>query len=221
MKIKDMIRRDFLSVSEDTTLIDVGSALIVADGGPVAVLSSGGELVGIIGEIDLLPGKLRVRGAGRALRLLRDSIRGLETSWQEWADERRARDVMRPAPEPIAPDADMAEIARHMLESDIRYVPVGRGGSIVGILGRPELLRLLRSRDLTLQRSVERLLWRCGFSPPDHAVDIDVADGRVLLEGEVASEDDASVIETLVAGLDGVESVANLLTVRTTRRATA
>jgi CBS domain-containing protein len=221
MKIKDVIRHDFLSVDEDATLIEVGAAVVFADGGPVAVIGDGGDLVGIIGESDLLPQSLRVKGAGRAFRLLRESVRGLDTSWKEWAGARRARDVMRPAPAPIGPDADLAEIARHMLESDLRYVPVKAGSAVIGILGRPELLRVLRSRDLTLQRSVERLLWRCGFAPPEYIVDVDVADGRVLLEGEVASEEDSSVIETLVTGLDGVSSVGNLLSVRHARRVSA
>jgi hypothetical protein len=111
-------------------------------------------------------------------------------------------------------DDDPTELGRAMLEQNIRHVPVMRGTILVGILARPELLRLLRSSDLTLQRSVERLLWRCRFAPPDHNIDVDINDSVVLVEGEVETEADVRVVGTLIAGLDGVSAVRNLLSVR-------
>ncbi len=105
-----------------------------------------------------------------------------------------------------------------MLESDIRHMPVLRGTILVGILSRPELLRHLRSSDLTLQRSVERLLWRCRFAPPECNIDIDIDDGVVLVEGEVESESDVRVVGSLITGMDGVSAVKNLLSVRSERR---
>jgi len=104
-----------------------------------------------------------------------------------------------------------------MLESNLRHVPVLRGTILVGILSRPELLRLLRGSDLTLQRAVERLLWRCRFAPPDYNIDIGIDDDVVLVEGEVARESDVRVVGSLIAALDGVSAVKNLLSVRSER----
>jgi len=92
-----------------------------------------------------------------------------------------------------------------------------RGTILVGILARPELLRLLRSSDLTLQRSIERLLWRCRYAPPEHNIDIDIDGGIVLIEGEVERESDVRVVGSLIAGLDGVSAVKNLLSARAER----
>jgi hypothetical protein len=92
-----------------------------------------------------------------------------------------------------------------------------RGTTLVGILSRPELLRLLRSSDLSLQRAVERLLWRCRFAPPEHNIDIDIDGGIVLVEGEVERESDVRVVGSLIAGLDGVSGVKNLLSARAQR----
>jgi CBS domain-containing protein len=109
------------------------------------------------------------------------------------------------------------ETGRRMLESDIRHVPVLRETILVGILSRPDLLRVLRSSDPTLGRSIERLLWRCRFAPPEHNIDVDINGGIVVVEGEVARESDIRVVGSLVAGLDGVSEVRNLLSVRPAR----
>ena len=114
-------------------------------------------------------------------------------------------------------DDDPTEVGRRMLESNLRHVPVLRGRILVGILFRPELLRLLRSSDLTLQRAVERLLWRCRFAPPEYNIDIDIDDSVVLVEGEVARASDVRVVGSLIAALDGVSAVKNLLSVRSER----
>ncbi len=124
---------------------------------------------------------------------------------------------MTPPAQPVQEDDDPTEIGRGMLESNVRHVPVMRGTILVGILARPELLRLLRSSDLTLQRSIERLLWRCRFAPPDYNIDIDIDGGTVLVEGEVDHESDVRVVGSLIAGLDGVSGVKNLLSVRSQR----
>jgi len=216
MKIKDVMRRDFVSVRRDTPLIDVARA-VLGSSTAAAVLDAEGNLAGVIAESDLLPTDAAVRGPGRAARLLRASVGGPDPVWSSWAAPLRAADVMtQPAP-PIQEDDDPTEIGRGMLESNLRHVPVMRGTILVGILARPELLRLLRSSDLTLQRSIERLLWRCRYAPPEHNIDIDIDGGIVLIEGEVERESDVRVVGSLIAGLDGVSSVKNLLSARAQR----
>lgn len=218
MKIKDMMRRDFVSVRCDAPLFDVATAVLRTGAGAVAVVDAQSELIGIISETDLLPSDAGVRGPGRAARLLRASLTGPDPNWSTWSSALRACDVMKPPAPPVQEDDDPTEIGRRMLESDIRQMPVLRGTILVGILSRPELLRHLRSSDLTLQRSVERLLWRCRFAPPECNIDIDIDDGVVLVEGEVESESDVRVVGSLITGMDGVSAVKNLLSVRSERR---
>ncbi|HLW16361.1 MAG TPA: CBS domain-containing protein [Actinomycetota bacterium] len=216
MKIKDVMRRDFVSVRCDTSLFDVARA-VLGSSGAAAVLDPDGHLAGIISESDLLPTDSAVRGPGRAARLLRAALAGPDPVWSTWSARLRAADVMTPPAAPVQEDDDPTEIGRGMLESNVRHVPVMRGTILVGILARPELLRLLRSSDLTLQRSIERLLWRCRFAPPDYNIDIDIDGGTVLVEGEVDHESDVRVVGSLIAGLDGVSGVKNLLSVRSQR----
>ena len=216
MKIKDVMRRDFVSVRCDTALVDVASA-VLGSSGAAAVLDADGNLVGVIAESDLLPVDAAVRGPGRAARLLRAAIAGPDAGWSAWSARKNASDVMTPPAPPVQEDDDPTEIGRRMLESNLRHVPVVRGTILVGILARPELLRLLRSSDLTVQRAIERLLWRCRFAPPDYNIDIDIDGGIVLVEGEVSRESDVRVVGSLIAGLDGVSGVKNLLSVRAQR----
>ena len=216
MKIKDVMRRDFVSVRCDASLFDVARA-VLGSSCAAAVIGADGHLAGVIAESDLLPTDSAVRGPGRAARLLRAAVAGPDPDWSTWSARLRAADVMTPPAPPVQEDGDPTEIGRGMLESNVRHVPVMRGTILVGILARPELLRLLRSSDLTLQRSIERLLWRCRFAPPDYNIDIDIDGGTVLVEGEVDRESDVRVVGSLIAGLDGVSGVKNLLNVRAQR----
>jgi len=216
MKIKDVMKRDFVSVSCDARLHDVARAMC-RSGGAAAVIDDDGGLSGVIAESDLLPPDAAVRGPGRAARLLRAALTGPDPDWLRWSADLRAADVMQPPASPAQEDGDPTEVGRRMLESNLRHVPVLRGRILVGILFRPELLRLLRSSDLTLQRAVERLLWRCRFAPPEYNIDIDIDDSVVLVEGEVARASDVRVVGSLIAALDGVSAVKNLLSVRSER----
>jgi CBS domain-containing protein len=216
MKIKDVMKKDFISVHCDDGLLDVARAVLHANTA-AAVLDGSDQLVGIISENDLLPPDSAVRGPGRATRLLRAALTGPDPEWSRWSSALRAGDVMSSPAQAVQDDDDPTEIGRRMLESNLRHVPVMRGTILVGILARPELLRLLRSSDLTLQRAVERLLWRCRFAPPDYSIDVDIDGGVVLIEGQVERESDVRVVGSLIAGLDGVSVVKNLLSVRTQR----
>jgi len=213
MKIKDVMRRDFVSVGYAEPLLPIAEAL-VRSSSPAAAVVDGDDLVGIIAQSDLLPCDAGVHGPGRAMRILRSAVAGDDGEWLRWSAARRARDVMKPPATPVQEDDDPTEVGRLMLEGDVRNVPVMRGTILAGILSRPELLRLLRSADLTLQRSIERLLWRCRFNPPEYNIDVDINDGFVVIEGDVARVSDVRVIGTLVAALDGVARVRNLLSVR-------
>jgi CBS domain-containing protein len=213
MKIKDVMRRDFVSVGCNEPLLPIAESL-VRSSIPAAAVLYDENLVGIIAQSDLLPCDSGVYGPGRAMRILRNAVSGDDCEWTQWARARRARDVMKPPAAPVQEDDDPTEVGRLMLESDVRNVPVLRGTILVGILSRPELLRLLRSSDLTLERSIERLLWRCRFNPPEYNIDVDIKDGAVVIEGEVSRQSDVRVVGTLIAALDGVAEVRNLLSAR-------
>jgi CBS domain-containing protein len=216
MKIKDVMRQDFITVRCDDSLLEIARAVLNADGAVAAVVDDG-ALVGIIAETDLLPSDAGVHGPGRGLRLLRESVAGPDPMWLAWSSNLRARDVMKRPATPVQDDADPSETGRAMLESDHRHAPVLHDTVLVGILSRPDLLRLLRSGDLTLRQSIERLLWRCRFAPPEYDIVIDLDEGVVLVEGEVTRASDVRVVGSLIGGLDGVAGVKNLLSVRPAR----
>ena len=49
-------------------------------------------------------------------------------------------DYMTPAPEVPGPDSELAAAARVMLELGVRYLPVVRGGRLVGVLSMRDVL---------------------------------------------------------------------------------
>jgi len=217
MKIKDVMRREFITVRCHEPVLEIARAVLRSHGAAAAVVDGAGVLAGIIAETDLLPSEAGIRGPGRGLRLLRESLAGPDPTWLAWSSRLRARDVMKSPAPAVQEGSDAIETGRAMLESDVRHVPVLRDTQLVGILSRPDLLRFLRSSDLTVRRSIERLLWRCRFAPPEYIIDLDIDGGVVLVEGEVARESDVRVVGTLIAGIDGVSGVKNLLSIKPTR----
>ena len=89
MKIKDVMKRDFVSVSCDARLHDVARAMC-RSGGAAAVIDDDGGLSGLIAESDLLPPDAAVRGPGRAARLLRAALTGPDPDWLRWSADLRA-----------------------------------------------------------------------------------------------------------------------------------
>lgn len=72
---------------------------------------------------------------------------------------------------------------------------------------------LERTEDLL--RGVRGHLWRCGFHPPRHRIEVALSDGHLLIEGEVPDQRDVDLIGTLVMALDSVRSLDNRLKTRT------
>ena len=134
-------------VMEETPLSEIARAMLRARISGVPVLGSGGRLVGMVSEGDLIRRRSQPGGERRSwwldvfenaphdpglLNYLRDH--GL-----------RAKDVMTNAVVSVGPDTPAAEIAELLETHGIKRVPVLRNGALVGIVSRANLLRLLLS----------------------------------------------------------------------------
>src|SRR5664280_1464682 len=83
-------------------------------------------------------------------------------------------DVMRP-------ETDAGEIARLMLEQQVKCVPIVRGDKVVGVVSRRDLLRALVRRDQDIRADLESLLLE---EPETYGRwSVEVEDGVVTLVG--------------------------------------
>lgn len=113
----------------------------------------------------------------------------------------------------IQRDASVAEAARLMNEKRVKRLPVvDADGRIVGIVSRADLLQVFLRPDARIREEVVRSIIQEILSLDPSVFRVDVAEGRVRLEGTVERRSLISVFVRLVSGVDGVVGVEDHLT---------
>ena len=85
-------------------------------------------------------------------------------------------------------NASAADLAQAMLEYDVRSIPIVDESTVVGIVSRRDLLRLLVRRDDLVATEVRRVFDEHAgeFGSDGHRWDAEVADGVVTVTGPFA-----------------------------------
>jgi len=121
MKVQDVPPGRLLSVAPDTTLAEVAKRMRVDNADSAAVMS-GGRLVGIVTERDLV-------------RAIADAVDPKQT---------RAAVVMTANPATVSADEDVAVVALKMMRLGIRHLPVlDAAGTPVGLISASDLVAVL------------------------------------------------------------------------------
>lgn len=124
-----------------------------------------------------------------------------------------AADVMTTPAATIDPTAKVAEAARQLQDRKVRrLLVVDQGGMLAGIVTRTDLLRVfLRPDEFIRFELIDKVAGRLpGLLP--RSLQIDVTDGRVILNGEV-EDADAVTVRELACAVDGVIDVEDHLRV--------
>jgi predicted transcriptional regulator len=185
------------------------------------VIDPSGALVGVVTEGDFLrrgeTGTERKRA--RWLEFLLGSRRLADEYVQTHA--RRVSDVMTREPVTIGEDAGLDEAVEIMERRRIKRLPVVRGGQVVGIVSRANLLHALVSlaaasppsatTDVAIREALlaqfEKLTWA-----PAALVDPVVRDGEVELWGTITEEAQREALKVCAENIPGVKSVVSHLT---------
>jgi CBS domain-containing protein len=146
-----MMTRDVLSVDPDESVPAAARKLTERGVSAAPVIDAEGRLQGIISEGDLL------RPFGQDKRLRRAWWLGVLAEGEEIPpalldyirlDRRRVRDLMTASVITVTENTPLPAIAELLERHRIKRVPVLRGGRVVGIISRADLIRaLLRSPD--------------------------------------------------------------------------
>ena len=140
MKAQDVMAAPVVTVAPETPVPEIAALLIERQISAVPVVD-GGAVVGIVSEGDLLRrGETRTerRRPGWLEMLLNRDIQAAGFVKEHGTC---ARDVMTADVVAVAPDTDLAEIARILERRRIKRVPVIDKGRLVGIVSRANLLR--------------------------------------------------------------------------------
>jgi CBS domain-containing protein len=192
MQARQIMTSPVVTVQPDTTVREAATLLLEHRITAAPVLDSGGDLIGIVSEADLVVDRFS-HDPRSQLRPVVDEPPGPQT----------VGEVMTTPVIALGPSADAADLAQTMLDADIRSLPIVEGSTVIGIVSRRDLLRtLVRDDDAIRTEIVDRI---ADYRDPDGSWDVQVVDGAVLLVGEL--DDDGRAAVALARTVPGVGSV--------------
>jgi len=144
VKAKDIMTKEVITVSPDTTVEGLGRLLIEKGISGAPVIDSNGKLFGIVTENDLIKQKERFH-IPTVVRLFDAFIPVGGSSSMEKEIKRMsasrvseicARDVVT-----VGPETSLQDIATLMSEKGVYLLPVVQSGKIVGIIGKMDVIK--------------------------------------------------------------------------------
>ncbi|NEU96148.1 CBS domain-containing protein [Bradyrhizobium uaiense] len=141
MYAHQIMARKVLSTTPDSTILDAANIMLQHRVSGLPVVDHDGTLVGIITEGDFL--HRSELGTGRKRNWLMTFILGPG----KWAEDyvlehgRKVSEIMTRAPFTVAEDAPLTTVVELMEKNNVKRLPVVRGGKLVGIITRSNLLR--------------------------------------------------------------------------------
>jgi CBS domain-containing protein len=154
MKARDVMSTPVVTVGPDTP-VQAAAALLISHGYTAMPVIEHGRVIGIVTEANLMQGQVHPEGWLRP------------ATWDKPRPQ-RVREVMTGTPVGISPDADLADVASLMLEAHIRSIPVIDDGSLVGIVSRRDVLKLVAQGALASEDARQRRAG-LGNQDPDEA----------------------------------------------------
>jgi len=213
MKVRDVMTKDVISVTPETSLKEVARVLVQTRVSGLPVVDDG-KVVGVISEGDVLfkeRGPTEHKGVG-VLGWLLDP-HGAEAQLK--LEATTVSEAMTMPPVTIESRRPIPVAAALMLEQGVNRLPVVDGGNLVGIVTRADLVRAFARDDAEITQEIKDEVFRRGMWLDDPAeISVSIAEGEVRLDGEVERRTEAEVAEALVGQVTGVVSVDSHLTWR-------
>ena len=220
MKAADIMDAPGPSVSPETSVVDAVRKMLEHKVSGLPVVDEEARLVGMITEGDLLRRselgtERKVTGfaavqAG-AHKLAEDFVR---------AHAQTIGDVMTKGPVAIDEETAIAAIVSLIEDKHLHLIPVVRKGALIGMIGRPCLLRALIQRaeaqvdkpadDESIRNQLIAVYDREAWAPLSQ-VDVIVRNGNVELRGNVTDPTKRKALVVAAEAIGGVKSVKDRL----------
>jgi CBS domain-containing protein len=193
MRVRDIMSHPVFTV-RSTDPIE-GAAALLADRGITAapVVDPDGRLIGMVSEGDLLRDRvpddptahLRPMVSHHRPKVVAEVMtRTVVTAWL---------------------DEDVSDVARTMLNRDVRSIPVLDGGRLVGIISRRDLLRTVVRTDEVLTDEVQQRL--DGYAGGIRRWTATVTDGTARVEGTFDDATEQRIVSVMVHTVPGIGAV--------------
>jgi len=143
LKAKDIMTRDVITVKKTTTLRELASAIMQNHISGTPVVDDKGNLKGIVTENDLISQNRKLH-IPTILRLF-DAFIPLGTSKLENEIKRisatTVEDIYTKEVVTVDEETPLENIATIMAEKKIHLLPVVKGGELVGIIGKKDIIK--------------------------------------------------------------------------------
>ncbi|MGO8919662.1 MAG: CBS domain-containing protein [Stellaceae bacterium] len=220
MKASDIMTRGALTVAADSTVEAAARLMLSHRISGLPVVDSGGAVIGMVTEGDLL----RRTEIGTELRRGRwlELLLGPGRLAREYVHShaRKVDEVMTREVASIGPETPLAEAVALMEKRHVKRLPVIDQGQLVGILSRANLLSALlellaapvpgassdREIRARLLAEIDKQRWA-----PRACVDVAVADGIVELRGAITDERERAALRVAAENLPGVKGIRDHL----------
>jgi CBS-domain-containing membrane protein len=216
MKANDVMTPFVISVTPDATVTDAAQIMLETGVSGLPVINSGGKLVGMLTEGDLL--RRAETGTEHERPRWLEYILGPGKAAQEFVrvHGRKVAEVMTDDPVSVTRETELEDVVKLMERRRLKRVPVIQGNEVVGIISRANLVAALvtaakhapavaaadgRIRD-EIFSEMKKTTWA-----PIATVSVSVENGVVTLSGAVFDENTRRALVVLAENVPGVKSV--------------
>jgi len=220
MKARDVMMRPIISVDPDATILQAARLMLQRHISGLPVIDRSGKLVGVLSEGDFL----RRSETGTARRHSRwlEFLMGPGRIAADYIHSHGSKvsEVMSKDVKAIGEDATVEDIVQLMEKHRIKRVPVLRGGRVVGIVTRSNLMQAMVSlarsappaaHDDNAIREKLLVLMQNEQWAPASTVNIVVRDGVVELWGMIFDERQREALNVAAENIPGVTAVKDHL----------
>lgn len=205
--VKDVMTSRVIWMEQDATFAAMAVAFQKYRVGAFPVLNSGGRLVGVVSEADLLA-KLALHGGDDRPPGMIGGI--LHHQQLEKARATTAAELMTALPVTVSPDDTVEHAARLMYARRVKHLPVVDADyHLVGIISRADVLSVFRRTDHDIREEVMADV-ALSQTRPD-TIGVAVQDGIVTLTGTAETGEAAREIIRRLRHIEGVVAVRDRL----------
>jgi CBS domain-containing protein len=215
MRAHQIMTKPVTTIEPDATIVEAANIMLRRHISGLPVVDATGTLVGIVSQGDFL--RRSEIGTGRRRGRWLKFLLGSGRSATEFVHEhgRKISEIMSPAPVTVMEDTPLADVADLMETRNVKRLPVVRGGKIVGIVTRTNLLQAVAdlARDVPdptadddrirerIIRAMEEADWR------PIGLNVIVRDGIVHLSGSILDERARQAAIVAAENIEGVRKV--------------
>jgi CBS domain-containing protein len=218
MRVKDVMTPNVICIGANEPVLKAARLMLQNCISGLPVIDKDGELVGIVTEGDFL--RRSELGTQRRRPKWLEFILGPGRLAQEYTHSagRKVEEIMTPDPRSIGEDATLEAVVDTMERHHVKRLPVTRGGRVVGIISRANLMHALASLardaksppagDSTIRDKILAAIGKQDWAP---RINVIVNGGVAELHGVITDDRERAGLIVAAENVSGVKHVRDHL----------